>query len=225
MKMGNGIKMEFDDDWLEKYQIEHVVISPIVQTTGAVVASLNKEDIFNVMIFNLQFNENSSNYSITKEIASFSFLSDEEKDEFLQYLPEMSAMDLIFYLIQNPHQPIIIKSAVWRFCFYKFGSIRSILSSISSSAATRFVKSVIIIFLLYKSSSITMFKIPKTFALVDAISSLRTKSTIYFTLHEAIQIFYLIDSLHFCYEQSQHIRVKNVLPCPFHEHFHQSQQI
>lgn len=98
MKMDNGIKMELDDDWSEKYQIEHVVISPIVRTRGAVVASMNEEDIFNVMIFDLQFNENSSNYSISNEIASFSFLTDKDKDEFLEYLPEMSAMDLIFLL-------------------------------------------------------------------------------------------------------------------------------
>lgn len=105
MGIGNGIQVEFDNDWLEQYQIEHVVISQIVTNMGAVVASTNNNDLLDVIVFQIQMNETADSYAITSEIASFNFFNEESKHEFLQHLPEMSAMDLIFLLNSN-HFPL-----------------------------------------------------------------------------------------------------------------------
>jgi hypothetical protein len=100
MKNFADVNIELDDRF-DEYEIETCAVSPIAPEVGIVVASKRDEHYFVVTLLNMK-QEETMKYSVEGEVATFNFTSEEQQREFIDYLPDMSAIDLILLLSSSP---------------------------------------------------------------------------------------------------------------------------
>lgn len=93
----NEIPVVFENEWLEKNELQHVVISPANPVVGALVATPTNDD-FRVDFYELKLNEVTKSYYMSQKIAGIELQSEEERILFINALPEMSAIDFLFYI-------------------------------------------------------------------------------------------------------------------------------
>jgi hypothetical protein len=75
MKINDCVEVIFDNDWLEEYQMEHVVVSPVFDNMGAVIASSSNNRLFKVTIFYLHLDVILKHYTLAEEFMSLNFMS------------------------------------------------------------------------------------------------------------------------------------------------------
>jgi len=91
------IAVDFDNELLEEMNIESVMTSPINSEVGVAILSSgspNQNKI--VKVYSLRLQHDIQKYKIDNELQAFSFSDHEFAQQFIEHLPEMSAIELMF---------------------------------------------------------------------------------------------------------------------------------
>ena len=88
----NEVPVLFENEWLEKNEPQHIVISPENLDVGALVATPTNNDDFRVDFYELKFNEVTKSYYMSQQIAGIELQSEADLFLFINALPEMSAI-------------------------------------------------------------------------------------------------------------------------------------
>ncbi|WP_345239572.1 hypothetical protein [Pontibacillus salipaludis] len=100
----------FTNMMAKHYIIEHVIISPINKEKGVVVVSSTEEEqeALILRIFAIEFDHEADSYVTTSELEAFSFDDQEFGKKFIDHLPNMSAIELMFAM-NNFHKKHILQ--------------------------------------------------------------------------------------------------------------------
>ncbi|MFF2449925.1 hypothetical protein ACFVSW_23060 [Neobacillus sp. NPDC058068] len=91
----------FPDDILEGMRIESIIISPIAKHLGVAALSGKSEDMHVLRLYQLILRED-QNYVPTFELEAFAFYSRKDLTDFVVRLPEMSAIEILMVMNQEP---------------------------------------------------------------------------------------------------------------------------
>jgi len=103
LKLDTDKLVSFPNELLEKMTIETTIFSPDNKRIG--VAILSEEINMNhiVRIYQLVLSSDNEEYNFIQEMAAFSYKQRREVDDFLERLPNMSAIEMLMMLHPIPN--------------------------------------------------------------------------------------------------------------------------
>ena len=84
-----GVSVLFDNEWLDEYEIERVMVNGLDKEIGLVVGSKNVDDKILLEIYRLNYDYKEKSYSLGSIVTSVTCDDEEDKEDFLNLLPEM----------------------------------------------------------------------------------------------------------------------------------------
>lgn len=90
--------VEIPDELLENMEIESVIISPVYQNVGIVILAGDDQETNGrlVRIYSMVKQDDETTYSLVQELQAFLFPERPFAKEFIERLPQMSAIELMF---------------------------------------------------------------------------------------------------------------------------------
>ncbi|WP_243300439.1 hypothetical protein [Bacillus litorisediminis] len=92
-------------EFLDEMEVYSTIISPIHQEMGILIMSQNLNRMSNdivIRLYRLQKEKNKKSYEIIYELQAFSFSLYNQAKSFLDYLPNMSAIEMLLMLNPEP---------------------------------------------------------------------------------------------------------------------------
>ncbi len=90
----------FPDEMMENKKLETVIISPVSTEIGIAALSELSQSMHILRLYQLSFEEYENTYIPVQELEAFSFQHYDELTNFLEKLPEMSALEMLLVLNQ-----------------------------------------------------------------------------------------------------------------------------
>lgn len=90
----------FPDEMMENKKLETVIISPVLTEIGIAALSESSQSMHILRLYQLNFDEHENTYIPVQELEAFSFQHYDELTNFLEKLPEMSALEMLLVLNQ-----------------------------------------------------------------------------------------------------------------------------
>ncbi|KGX91854.1 hypothetical protein [Pontibacillus marinus] len=91
------IAVDFDNELLEEMNVETVMTSPINSEIGVAILSSESTDQNKIVkVYSLRLQHDVQKYKIDNELQAFSFSDHDFARQFIERLPEMSAIELMF---------------------------------------------------------------------------------------------------------------------------------
>lgn len=90
----------FPDEMMENKKLETVIISPVSTEIGIAALSESSQSMHILRLYQLSFEEYENTYIPVQELEAFSFQHYDELTNFLEKLPEMSALEMLLVLNQ-----------------------------------------------------------------------------------------------------------------------------
>ncbi|MEI3613599.1 hypothetical protein [Pseudogracilibacillus sp. SO30301A] len=91
----------FPDELMENMKLETVIFSPVSTEIGVAALSESSQSIHILRLYKLIFEEYENTYKPVQELEAFSFQHYDELTDFLEKLPEMSALEMLLVLNQD----------------------------------------------------------------------------------------------------------------------------
>ncbi len=95
--------ISFPNELLEKMTIETTIFSPENDRIGVAILSERNNMDHIVRIYQLVLSSNNEEYNFVQEMAAFSYKYRDEVDDFLERLPNMSALEMLMMLHPIPN--------------------------------------------------------------------------------------------------------------------------
>ena len=90
----------FPDEMMENKKLETVIISPVSTEIGIAALSELSQSMHILRLYQLSYEEYENTYIPVQELEAFSFQHYDELTNFLEKLPEMSALEMLLVLNQ-----------------------------------------------------------------------------------------------------------------------------
>jgi hypothetical protein len=106
--MNNMPILKTDNPNLESMEVEGVIISPMVKELGAIVLSSINEEGKTIKICSIKQieSDNDNEYFVDTELHTFLFQDIGSAEEFIEHLPDMSAIELLFAMNASSSQAV-----------------------------------------------------------------------------------------------------------------------
>jgi len=91
------IAVDFEDELLKKMNVETVMTSPVNSEIGVAILSSESTNQNKIVgVYSLKLQHDIQKYKIDNELQTFSFSDHEFARQFIDRLPEMSAIEMMF---------------------------------------------------------------------------------------------------------------------------------